>query len=144
MFLLDTNVVSELRKAKAGKADKNVTAWAASASASTMFISAITVQELEIGVLLAERRDPAQGAILRRWLETQVLPTFADRILPVDTPIARRSAALHVPDPRPVSDSLIAATALVHGMPVVTRNVPDFIPTGVEIIDPWKAPEDHT
>ena len=142
MFLLDTNVVSELRKARAGKADKNVVAWAAGASAGTMFISAITVQELEIGVLLAERRDPSQGAILRRWLETQVLPAFDERILPVDTAVARRSAVLHVPDPRPVRDSLIAATALVHGMPVVTRNVPDFAPTGVEIIDPWQAAGD--
>jgi predicted nucleic acid-binding protein len=138
MFLLDTNVVSELRKARTGKADKNVVAWAAGAAASTMFISAITVQELEIGVLLAERRDPHQGAILRRWLETQVLPAFTDRILPVDTAVARLSAALHIPDPRPVRDSLIAATALVHAMPVVTRNVPDFAPTGVEIIDPWQ------
>jgi predicted nucleic acid-binding protein len=142
MFLLDTNVVSELRKARAGKADKSVVAWAASASAGTMFISAITVQELETGVLLAERRDPSQGAILRRWLETQVLPAFDERILPVDTAVARRSAVLHVPDPRPVRNSLIAATALVHGMPVVTRNVPDFAPTGVEIIDPWQAAGD--
>jgi predicted nucleic acid-binding protein len=138
MFLLDTNVVSELRKARAGKADKNVVAWAASASAATMFVSAITIQELEIGILLAERRDPTQGAILRRWLETQVLPAFAERILPIDTTVARRSAALHVPDPRPVRDSLIAATALVHAMPVVTRNVPDFAPMGVEIINPWQ------
>lgn len=142
MFLLDTNVVSELRKARAGKADKNVVAWATGASAGTMFVSAITVQELEIGVRLAERRDPAQGAVLRRWLETQVLPTFTDRILPVDTAVARRSAVLHVPDPRPVRDSLIAATALVHRMPVVTRNVHDFAPLGVEIIDPWRTTDD--
>jgi toxin FitB len=144
MFLLDTNVVSELRKARAGKADKNVVAWAASASAGTMFVSAITVQELEIGVLLAERRDPNQGVILRRWLETQVLPAFAERILPVDTTVARRSAVLHIPDPRPIRDSLIAATALVHEMPVVTRNVTDFAPTGVEIIDPWQPSDGHT
>ena len=78
------------------------------------------------------------GAILRRWLEVQVLPAFAERILPVDTAVARRGAALHVPDPRPVRDSLIATTALVHGMPVVTRNVADFEPAGVEIIDPWR------
>src|SRR5689334_19513239 len=123
MFLLDTNVVSELRKAKAGKADTNVVAWAAAASAATMFVSVITIQELEIGVLLVERRDARRGAVLRRWLETQVLSTFAERILPVDTAVARRGAELHVPDPRPVRDSLIAATALVHQMPVVTRNV---------------------
>jgi toxin FitB len=139
MFLLDTNVVSELRKAKAGRADKNVTAWAAGASAPSLFVSVITIQELEIGVLLTERRDPSQGAILRRWLEKQVLPAFAERIIPVDTAVVRRSALLHVPDPRPVRDALIAATALVHGMSVVTRNVADFAPMGVEIVDPWQA-----
>ena len=144
MFLLDTNVVSELRKARAGKADKNVVAWAAGASAASMFVSVITVQELEIGVLLAERRDPSQGAILRRWLEEQVLPAFAERVLPVDTAVARRSALLHVPDPRPVRDSLIAATGIVHGMSVVTRNVADFAPMGVESIDPWQAADDRT
>jgi predicted nucleic acid-binding protein len=143
MFLLDTNVVSELRKARAGRADKNVVAWASGASAASMFVSVITVQELEIGVLLAERRDPSQGGVLRRWLEDQVLPAFAERVLPVDTTVARRGAVLHVPDPRPVRDSLIAATALVHGMSVVTRNVADFAPMGVEIIDPWQAPNDR-
>jgi len=137
MFLLDTNVISELRKARAGRADKNVTEWAASAPAASMFVSVITIQELEIGVLLAERRDPAQGALLRRWLEEQVLPAFAERIMPVDVTVARRGALLHVPDPRPVRDALIAATALVHGMSVVTRNVTDFAPTGAKVIDPW-------
>jgi predicted nucleic acid-binding protein len=144
MFLLDTSVVSELRKARAGRADKNVTAWAASESAASMFMSVITVQELEIGVLLAERRDPSRGAVLRRWLEEQVLPAFAERIVPVDTAVARRSAPLHVPDPRPVRDALIAATALVYGMSIVTRNVADFVPLGAEIIDPWQAADDPT
>lgn len=137
MYLLDTNVVSELRKARAGKAHENVAAWAAKAPVASLFVSVITIQELEIGVLLAERRDPPKGAILRTWLEDHVLPTFADRVLPIDTPVARSSAALHVPDPRPVRDALIAATALVHGLTVVTRNVNDFRPTGVELLDPW-------
>jgi predicted nucleic acid-binding protein len=143
MFLLDTNVVSELRKARAGRADENVTSWAASMSVASMFVSVITIQELEIGVLLAERRDPPQGAVLRRWLEEQVLPAFTERIIAVDTAVARRSAMLHVPDPRPVRDALIAATALVHGLSVVTRNVTDFAPTGTKIIDPWEATGDQ-
>jgi len=138
MYLLDTNVVSELRKAKAGKADRNVAAWAAEVSVASLFLSAITIQELEIGTLLAERRDPAQGAILRAWLERHVLPAFADRILPIDEDVARRSARLHVPDPRPLREALIAATALVHGMTVVTRNVAGFEPTGVAVLDPWR------
>ncbi|MQA25547.1 MAG: PIN domain-containing protein [Micromonosporaceae bacterium] len=142
MFLLDTNVVSELRKARTGRADKNVAEWAASVPVASLFVSAVTIQELEIGILLAERRDPSQGAVLRTWLESQVLPAFAERILPIDTTVARRSAVLHVPDPRPVRDALIAATALVHGMTVVTRNVADFAPTGTSVINPWEV-NDH-
>jgi predicted nucleic acid-binding protein len=137
MFLLDTNVISELRKARSGKADANVTAWVKPVPAGSLFLSVVVVQELEIGVLLAERRDPAQGAILRAWLDGHVLPGFAGRILPVDTAVARRSSALHVPDVRPVRDGLIAATALVHGMTVVTRNLADFAPTGVALVNPW-------
>jgi predicted nucleic acid-binding protein len=137
MYLLDTNVVSELRKIRAGKADRNVADWADSIDAADLFISTITLQELEIGVLMAERRDPTQGAILRAWLNNHVLPAFADRILSVDTAVALRSAKLHVPDPRPVRDGLIAATALVHGMTVATRNVADFEPTGVPLLNPW-------
>jgi hypothetical protein len=144
MFLLDTNAVSELRKARAGRADTNVAAWAAGAAAASMFVSVITIQELEIGVLLAERRDPPKGAVLRRWLEQQVLPAFGERILPVDTAVARRSAVLHVPDPRPIRDALIAATALVYGLSMVTRNVADFAPMVAEIIDPWQAADEST
>lgn len=137
MYLLDTNVVSELRKAKAGKADKNVKAWADSVSATSMFLSTITILELETGILLIERCDPTQGAVLRTWLDGHVLPAFSGRILAVDVAVAQRCAKLHVPDPRTHRDSLIAATALVHGMTVVTRNVADFEPAGVEIFNPW-------
>ena len=139
MYLLDTNAVSELRKVRAGKADANVAAWSRTIPAASLFVSAITIHEIELGVLLMERRDAAQGAILRSWLDDHVLPAFADRILAVDTAVATRSAQLHVPDPRPARDSFIATTALVHGIAVVTRNVSDFQQTGVKIIDPWQV-----
>lgn len=139
MFLLDTNVVSELRKARAGKAHPHVAAWAQAVHEGSLFLSAIIVQELEIGVLQLERKDPTQGAILRRWLEESVLPAFDGRVLPVDVAVARCSARLHVPDPQPYRDGLIAATALVHGMTIVTRNIADFRPTGVPLLNPWDA-----
>ena len=139
MYLLDTNVVSELRKVRAGKANKHVAIWADSVDAAELYLSAITIQELELGVLLTERRDPAQGTIFRAWLDGHVLPSFNDRILPIDTVVAQRSAKLHDPNPLPVIDALIAATALVHGMTVVTRNVVDFEPTGAELLNPWSA-----
>jgi predicted nucleic acid-binding protein len=138
MYLLDTNVISELRRVRAGKADAGVAAWADSVEAGDLYLSVITLQELAIGVLLAERRDPLQGAILRTWLEHQVLPAFDGRVLPVDSAVALRSAQLHVPDPHPVRDGLIAATALVHGFSVVTRNTSDFVPTGVTVVNPWE------
>jgi len=139
MYLLNTNVVSELRKVRSGRADRQVARWADSVDAGDLYISVVTVQELELGVLLAERRDPSQGAILRTWIDLHVLPAFAGRILPVDTAVALRCAGLHVPDPLPAMDSLIVATALVHGMTLVTRNVADFVSSGVAILNPWKA-----
>lgn len=139
MYLLDTNVIAELRKAESRKIDQKVLAWANSVSAVRLFLSVVTILELEMGTLLIERRDPTQGAVLRSWLNVHVMPAFSDRILPVDTAVAQRCAKLHVPDPRPDRDALIAATALVHGMVVVTRNVDDFAPIGVKIVNPWES-----
>lgn len=137
MFVLDTNVVSELRKARTGKAHAGVVAWAASVPAGAMFLSAISILELETGILQRERRDVLQGAVLRAWFAEQVLPAFAGRILAIDCAVALRCARLHVPDSRGKRDALIAATALVHGMSVVTRNVADFAQSGVALINPW-------
>jgi toxin FitB len=139
MYLLDTNVVSELRKSKTGRLHRNVRGWANSVSAATLFLSVISITELEIGILLVERRDQAQGALLRSWMENQILPTFKARILAVDTSVAQKCAALHVPNACSDRDALIAATALVHRMTVVTRNVSDFKATGVSIVNPWEA-----
>jgi len=137
MYLLDTNVVSELRKIRAGSADPAVATWAGIVESDTLFVSVITIEEIEIGVLLAERRDQAQGKVLRTWFQRRVLPAFSGRILPVDEAVVRRSARLHVPNPLPVRDAFIAATALVHGMTVVTRNVRDFETARVPLLNPW-------
>ena len=134
-YLLDTNVVSELRRLD--RANARVVRWFGETSPRFYTISVITVLELERGMIRVQRRDPSQGGILRRWIENEVLAGFGDRILPVNTTIARRTAALHVPDPRPEVDALIAATALVHGLTVVTRNTADFEPMGVAVLNPW-------
>lgn len=140
MFLLDTNVVSEMRKYTSGRADANVVAWVRSVSETSLYISAIIVQEIEIGILRLEHKgDHAQAGILRQWLEGQLLPGFSERVLPVDVIVARRSARLHVPDVRPYRDGLIAATAIVNGMTLVTRNEADFANTGLSIVNPWAA-----
>lgn len=137
MFLLDTNVVSALRRPE--RTDANLRAWASTTPVERHAISVVTVLELERGTLLMERRDAAQGAILRRWLERDVLAPLAARILAIDDVVARRCARLHVPDPRPERDALIAATAMVHGLTLVTRNVADFESTGVPLLNPWVA-----
>ena len=138
MYLLDTDVVSELRKVRSGKADRNVAQWSATAPAAALYLSVITILEFEIGVLRLERRDLPQGLVLRAWLDKQVLPVFEGRVLPIDAAVVRRCAPLHVPNPRAYRDSFIAATALVHGMTLITRNVADFAATGVALLNPWQ------
>jgi toxin FitB len=137
MYILDTNVVSELRKGS--KAQRSVRIWAHALPAASLYLSAISILELELGILLIERRDRNQGRILRSWMNRHVLPTFAGRILPVDTAVAQRCAALHVPDRRSDRDALIAATALKHGLTIVTRNVSDFQNTGATVLNPWQS-----
>jgi len=134
--------VSEVRKAEAGEAgeaDRNVVAWMGAAPSAAFYLSVITIMELETGTLSINLRDPVQGGILRSWLNAHVLHTFADHLLPVTLAVARRCASLHVPNPQPKRDALIAATALVHGMTVVTHNVADFRSSGVPVVNPWNA-----
>ncbi len=135
MFLLDTNVLSELRRRD--KTNSGVAAWAEGVVAADLFLSAITILEIEAGTLMVQRRDAIQGAMLRAWIDSKVLPAFAGKILPIDTAVAQRCARLHVPNPRAERDALIAATALVNGLTVVTRNVVDFQPMGVDILNPF-------
>ena len=137
MYLLDTNVVSELRKAGNGRADPSVVRWAASVDPAVLHLSVVSVMEIEIGILRAARRDGAQSDVLRRWLEGQVFAAFAGRILSVDVPVAMRCAHMLVPDPKADRDALIAATAHVHGLIVVTRNTADFRAMGAPLLDPW-------
>jgi predicted nucleic acid-binding protein len=136
VFVLDTDVISHLRRPD--KAHPSVLTWASSTPFTLHFISCITLHEIERGILAMERKDAAQGGILRSWMNLQILARFAGRILPIDIAVAQRCARLHVPDAKPERDAFIAATALVHGMTVVTRNVRDFASTGVEVLNPWE------
>ena len=136
MYLLDTNVVSELRKGR--KAQRSVRMWAQALPVASLYLSAISILELEIGILLIQRRDRHQAGILQTWTDRHVLPTFNGRILPVDTAVAQSCAALHVPNRRSDRDALIAATALVNDLTIVTRNVSDFQNTGAALVNPWQ------
>jgi hypothetical protein len=137
MFLLDTNVLSELRKRRSGKIDAAVEAWAGSVDQADLYLSVITIMEVELGIALVERRDAQQGNVLRLWLHEKVMPAFAARVLPIDATIALRCVRLHVLETKSERDAWIAATGLVHDLTIVTRNLVDFTGTGVTVLDPW-------
>ncbi len=135
MHLLDTEVVWALRDAKAGRGDPEVAAWAAKQALTGLFVSALTLAELTVGALQVERNDKPAAAAMRRWTEVQVTAAFKDRVLPIDAAVARRAGALGYPDLR---DALLAATALEHGLTLVTRRVSAFRPGKVRTFDPWR------
>lgn len=137
MLLLDTNVVSELRKVASGKADPNVVVWNETVDPAETFISSVVLHELEIGVRLVEHNDAVAGKVLRNWLENTVLAAFSGRILPLDEATAVHAAQWHVPNPKPINDAYIAATAFTRRMTLVTRNVKDFESMGAALVNPW-------
>ncbi|WP_105432454.1 type II toxin-antitoxin system VapC family toxin [Neorhizobium sp. T6_25] len=140
MLLLDTNVVSELRKVASGKADPNVVVWNETVDPAETFISAVVLHELQIGVRVVEHNDAVAGKVLRNWLETAVLKAFSGRILPLDEAAAVKAAQWHVPNPKPINDAYIAATAFTRRMTLVTRNIKDFEGMGVTLVNPWDTP----
>jgi toxin FitB len=139
VFLIDTNVLSEFRLLHDNRADKAVAAWASLHDPDTFFMSAVTLMEAEIGIRRMEWRDPRQGRVLRDWFNGVILPRYRTRILPIDDRVATLAATFHVPNPAPFADSLIAATAIIHGMTIVTRNVRDFGFPSVAVLNPWDA-----
>lgn len=134
-YLLDTNILSELRKS-ASRAAPTVVSWSRAQRPANLYLSVVTAQEIEVGIRRLARRDELQARRLRLWLD-DVLDTFARRILPVDLDVALCAAELHVPDPRPDRDAYLAATARLHRLTVATRNVADFEPMNVPLVNPW-------
>ena len=136
MYLLDTMTVSAMRRPE--KAPAALRRWVATVDPLLCWISVMTLFEVELGILLLDRRDQRQAAPLRQWLDAVLRPSFRSRILPISEPVAIACAALHVPNRRPERDALIAATAMVHGLTVVTRNARDFRGLPVVLVDPWQ------
>jgi toxin FitB len=135
-FLLDTNVISEIRKRD--RAHPNVARWVGRTPAEEIGTSVIVLAEIRRGIELKRRRDPEQAKSLDRWF-VQMRTRLGSRVLPVDEPVAEAWALLAVPNPLPLIDGLLAATAKVHGLTLVTRNVADIVSTGVLFFDPFSA-----
>ncbi|WP_114087961.1 type II toxin-antitoxin system VapC family toxin [Thalassospira profundimaris] len=142
MYLLDSDVIVELRKAGTEKANDNVVKWAQSVPTAGTFLSAITILELEISILELEWQDEARGELMRQWLDENVIPAFDGRVLPINEKVARTFARFHSRTRHSEGATLLAATALVHGLTVVTRNTDEFKQTGVTLCNPWDAPEE--
>lgn len=138
MYLLDTNVISESRKLGTSRVDPIAALWFDRIDAAATYLSAMTVFELERGVRQMERRDAAQGLMLRRWLSDQVMATYEARILPLSGAVALVCAGLHIPDPKSERDAWIAATAIDAGLTLTTRNVGDFAGMGVRLVNPFE------
>jgi toxin FitB len=143
MYLLDTNIVSESRKLGTSRVDPVAALWLDRIDVGETFLSAMTVFELERGVQHMERRNAAQGLMLRRWLGDQVMATYEARILPLSGAVALVCAGLHIPDPKSERDAWIAATAIDAGLTVVTRNVGDFAGMGVGRVNPFERDADE-
>ena len=135
MFVLDTNVISELRSGKPQQSAV-VRAWASGQPVNQLYLSAVTVLELEMGVLRVARKDAVQAATLRAWVDG-LLRQFVGRMLPFTAEAALVCAPMHVPDLRSFRDSMIAATATQHGFTLVTRNVDDFKGLALKLVNPW-------
>lgn len=138
MYLLDTNIISEIRKLAKNKCDKNVADWVRSTSKDLMFTNAVVMMELERGVMSIERKDTTQGKLLRHWFEMDVKPAFHGKILKIDEQTAQICAKLHIPDHAPENDAWIAASAIQHNLVLVTRNTADFARTGVKLFNPFE------
>lgn len=141
MYLLDIHVLSELRRQAGGRADPRVTAWSKTIALDDLYLSVVTIHEMELGIRRIERSDPAKAAVLRSWLTGFVLPTFGERVLPVDLGCALRSAQLQAAGSRNWQEALLAATALVHDLVLVTRNTVHFSDTEVPLLNPWEFNE---
>lgn len=137
MYLLDTNIISELRLIPKNKANIHVEQWAKSCKSHQFFVSTISLMELEKGCLLKKRKDTQQGDMLLKWFYHTVIPSFENCILVIDTLVASVCASLHIPNPRPENDTWIAATAIVHDLILVTRNVKDYAGLPVKILNPF-------
>lgn len=140
MFLLDTNAVSESRKLATSNVDPVFKNWIDEIDPNLLYVSVISLMELEVGILRISRRDTRQGIVLREWFDMEIKPNYEGRVLDITPDIAYTCARLNVPDPRPYQDAWIAATALVHGMTVGTRNVRDFVPMNVSLLCPFTQP----